>query len=254
AQGRRPRGPLGLGTEFEYVRDYSSDDDIRQVNWRATVRLGRPMSNQYRLDQERDVLLVIDTGRLMAAPLGDRTRLDAAIDAAVAVAAVADVLGDRCGVVAFAGSIRRRLAPRRGGSRGVIEAVHDLEPVADDSDYELAFRTVAGGKRALVLVLTDLLDEAAARSLLAAVPVLGRRHAVVIASVADPDLVALLRTPPARAEDAYAQAVAVELADGRSTVVAQLGRSGASIVDTSPGQLAAACVAAYLRLKARARL
>ena len=47
-QGISARGPLGLGTEFELVRDYLPDDDIRQVNWRATARLGRPMSNQYR--------------------------------------------------------------------------------------------------------------------------------------------------------------------------------------------------------------
>ena len=47
-EGRLRRGPLGLGTDFESIRDYSPDDDIRQVNWRASARLGRPMSNQYR--------------------------------------------------------------------------------------------------------------------------------------------------------------------------------------------------------------
>ena len=47
-QGITARGPLGLGTEFELVRDYLPDDDVRQVNWRATARMGRPMSNQYR--------------------------------------------------------------------------------------------------------------------------------------------------------------------------------------------------------------
>src|SRR5207244_3259584 len=40
----RARGPLGLGTEFESVRDYQPDDDIRQVNWRASQRMERPMS------------------------------------------------------------------------------------------------------------------------------------------------------------------------------------------------------------------
>ena len=35
--GRLTRGPLGLGTEFESIRDYLPDDDIRQVNWRATA-------------------------------------------------------------------------------------------------------------------------------------------------------------------------------------------------------------------------
>ena len=63
-QGATARGPLGLGTEFELIRDYQPDDDIRQVNWRATARLGRPMSNQYRLEQDRDLQLLIDAGRL----------------------------------------------------------------------------------------------------------------------------------------------------------------------------------------------
>src|SRR5687768_62863 len=95
------RGPLGLGTDFESIRDYLPDDDIRQVNWRATARTGRPMSNQYRVEQDRNVICCIDAGRLMAAPVsapvppGPRpveppsvplTRLDAALDAAVAVA------------------------------------------------------------------------------------------------------------------------------------------------------------------------
>ena len=67
----------------------------------------------------------------------------------------------------------------------MARALFDLEPVDADSDYELAFRSVAGGKRAFVLVLTDLVDEAAARSLLDAMPVLARRHAVCVASVRD---------------------------------------------------------------------
>src|SRR5207244_12967529 len=90
--GLRTRGPLGLGTEFESVRDYLPDDDVRQINWQATERLGRPMSNQYRVERDRDFVCVVDCGRLMAAPLGSGTRLDAAVDAAVAVAAVAEEL------------------------------------------------------------------------------------------------------------------------------------------------------------------
>ncbi len=258
-QGRRPRGPLGLGTEFEYVREYAPDDDIRQVNWTATARVGRPMSNQYRLDQERDVVLLLDAGRLMAAPITKAdghpaTRLDLAVDAAVAVAAVADVLGDRSGVVAFASTILRRLPPGRASGSRVVDAVFDLEPRPEESDHELAFRTVGGGKRALVLVLTDLLDEAAARSLVAAVPILTRRHAVVVAGIADPDVAAILRTAPTRPEDASAQAVAVELVDARRRAVAQLTRAGASVVETTPDTLSERCVAEYLRLKARARV
>ena len=120
-QGATARGPLGLGTEFELIRDYEPDDDIRQVNWRATARLGRPMSNQYRLEQDRDLLLLLDAGRLSAAPLGQpsTTVLDAGLDAAAALAFVADELGDRTGAVAFDDEVRDRApaAPRRRPAR-----------------------------------------------------------------------------------------------------------------------------------------
>ena len=69
--GLRTRGPLGLGTDFESIRDYLPDDDVRQINWIATSRVGRPMSNEYRIEQDRDVVCLLDAGRLMAAPLGN---------------------------------------------------------------------------------------------------------------------------------------------------------------------------------------
>jgi uncharacterized protein (DUF58 family) len=252
--GRLTRGPLGLGTDFESIRDYLPDDDIRQVNWRATARLGRPMSNQYRVEQDRDVVCLLDMGRLMAAPLGDRTRLDATVDAATAVALVADEVGDRAGVIAFDDRVRRRLPPARGGGDAVVRAVFDIEPTMVDSDYELAFRTVGGGKRAFVLVLTDLLEEAAAQPLVDAVPVLARRHAVVVAGVADPDLEQMVHTPPRAPADVYAAAVALDVLDARARVAAQLRREGAEVIEAAPDLLPNACVGAYLRAKARARL
>ena len=252
--GLLARGPLGLGTEFETVRDYQPDDDIRQVNWAATARTGRPMSNQYRIEQDRDVVCLLDSGRLMSAPIGDRTRLDAALDALTAVVLVADELGDRSGVVAFDSEIRRRVATGRRNSDAVIGAVYDLEPRATDTDYEIAFHMVGSAKRALVVVFTDLLDEAAARSLVAAVPVLARRHAVVVASVRDPDVERAVQTAPRDRNDVYRAAVALELLDGRRRVVGELRRTGAEVVEAAPSHLATACVHAYLRLKSHARI
>jgi uncharacterized protein (DUF58 family) len=252
--GRITRGPLGLGTDFESIREYLPDDDIRQVNWQATARVGRPMSNQYRVEQDRDVMCVVDVGRLMAAPLEDHTRLDVALDAVTAVAAVANVLGDRCGALAFDSKVRRHVSPRRSGGDDVVRALFDLEPSNIDSDYELAFRSVSGSKRSLVLVMTDLLEEAAARPLIEAVPVLSRRHHVIIASAADPDLDAMITTPPTSERDVYSAAVALDVVGARRRVALQLQRSGARVVEAEPKRLGAACVGAYLAAKARARL
>jgi uncharacterized protein (DUF58 family) len=252
--GERTRGPLGLGTEFESIRDYLPDDDVRQINWQATARLGRPMSNQYRIEQDRDVICLVDAGRLMASPLRDRTRLDAAIDATAAVAAVADEVGDRCGAILFDAAVRSTVAPRHRGARTVIKAIFDAEPTSADSDYQLAFRRVGASKRAFVIVLTDLLEEVAARPLLDAVPVLRRHHAVAIASCSDTDLAALIQTEPQSPSDVYEAAVAADVLEARANVIAKLRRAGADVIEAPPERLGAACVAAYLRAKARARL
>jgi len=129
-----------------------------------------------------------------------------------------------------------------------------VEPTAVDSDYELAFRAVGSGKRAFVLVLTDLLEETAAQPLLDAMPVLARRHAVVVAGVTDPDLERMVHAPPQSPADVYTAAVALEVLDARARVAARLRRTGADVVEARPDLLPNACVGAYLRAKARARL
>lgn len=259
--GFRGRGPLGLGTEFESIREYLPDDDVRQVNWPATQRMGRPMSNQYRLESDRDVICLVDCGRLMAAPTPasegrppDRTRLDVALDAVAAVGLVADEVGDRCGAVAFDDGVRRLLRPRRAGGDAVVRALFDLESTPIDSDYELAFRTVKGAKRALVIVLTDVLEESAAGPLVDAVPVLTRRHAVVVASASDLELELMVSTPPRRSLDVYAAATALDVLDARARVGRRLGAAGAQVLEAPADRLGAACVRTYLMAKARARL
>ena len=135
---------------------------------------------------------MVDAGRLSAAPLpaaGAAVRptvLDACLDALTAVALVADEVGDRCGAIAFDDEVRVGDPPRPRAGAAVVRALFDLQPRAGRLRLRAAFRRVEGAKRAFVLVLCDLLEESAARPLVEAMPVLTRRHAVVVASPADP--------------------------------------------------------------------
>jgi uncharacterized protein (DUF58 family) len=219
------------------------------------------MSNQYRTEQDRDVVLVLDAGRLSAAPLPAPapdavvpTVLDACLDALTAVALVADEVGDRCGAIAFDDEVRAAIKPGRAQGTAVVRALFDVQPSGSDSDYDLAFRRVEGAKRAFVLVLCDLLEETAARPLVAAMPVLTRRHAVVVASPADPALAAHTATAPRTAGDVARTAVALEVRAARDRAAALVRGAGAQVVEAPADRLPRACVAAYLRAKARARV
>ena len=212
------------------------------------------MSNQYRLEQDRDLILLIDAGRLSRAPLQNATILDAELDAASALAFVADELGDRTGAVAFDDDVRVALTPQRRGGQTVVRALYDLEASTADSDFELAFRRAEGSKRALVVVLCDLLEEAAARPLVRAVPVLtqtarrGRRQPV------GPRPGGARQGRGRPAQPTHGRPSPATSSQARARAAAQVRAAGARVIEAPPDRLPATLVATYLRAKSRAIL
>jgi uncharacterized protein (DUF58 family) len=249
----RARNRLGLGTEFEAIREYSPDDDIRQVNWVASSRAGRTLSNQYRIDENRDVVCMVDTGRLMASPVGELTRLDVALDAMTVLCVEAEESQDRVGALAFAGEVQRQLSPRRFGTAAIVDAFYDLEPTEIESDYERAFIAVGRHKRALVVVFTDLVDETVGRSLLSACQVLRRRHAVMVVSCYDDDLAAVVANEPDDLAAVLRTSVALDLVHAKNRVASLLRAMGVVVVEAPASRLGSASVRAYFTLQRRAR-
>jgi uncharacterized protein (DUF58 family) len=250
----RVRNRLGVGTDFEAIRDYSPDDDIRQVNWVASARTGRPMSNQYRIDENRDVVCLIDMGRLMASPVGEVDRLDVALDAMTILCVEAEESQDRVGALAFSNEVHRQLSPRRYGTAAIVDALYDLATSEVESDYERAFIAVGRHKRALVVLFTDLVDESASRALLAACPILTRRHALMVVSCRDPDLERAIATSPTDTYDVLRTSIVIDLIRTKDRVRYQLESMGVVVVEADAENLGSACVRSYLALKARARL
>lgn len=243
--GQSLRGPLGLGTDFEALREYRPDDDVRQVNWRATARMGRPMSNTYRVEQSRRVLLALDCGRVVAAPLAGRlSRLDIAVDAAAAVALSADRVGDRVGLIAYDDGLRAMVRPATSGGRHVLRALADLEPRLVDSDPDLLANGLPRGQRTTVLIFTDLLDVSAVRSLVAALPGIASRHTVSVLSVLDDDLELVLRRPVRSMRRAALVAAAADLIEARLQAASLLRRAGARVIEARADALPAAAVRA----------
>ena len=83
---------------------------------------------------------------------------------------------------------------------------------------------------------------------------LARRHVVVVAGTTDPDLDAIIRDAARSPADVFAAAVALDVLEARRRVTALLQHAGAVVVEARPDSFSAACVSAYLKAKARARL
>ncbi|MCU1350498.1 MAG: hypothetical protein JWO56_3528, partial [Acidobacteria bacterium] len=114
--GIRSAPRLGKGREFDRLRDYVSDDDYRDIAWRASARHGRLIVREFRIDRSQDVLLCLDHGHRMAARVEQITRLDHAINAALLLGYICNRMEDRVGIVSFATDVDKGLAANRGAS------------------------------------------------------------------------------------------------------------------------------------------
>lgn len=256
--GLRSAKGRGGGTEFDQLREYGVDDEVRRIDWAATARSGKAMVRTYRAERNQNVLLLLDNGRVMAGQVAEVPRVEHAMDALMCLTTVATRVGDRCGLLAFDRSVRSVLPARSGRDQlgRVAEAMFDLEPVLAESDYRGAFTQALARfrRRSLIVLFTDLVEQAVGESLLPALPLLVRHHIVLIAAVRDPDVVRWATQPPRAPRDAYrAAAATMSLAD-RERATARLRGLGAVVIDAPPDQLAPRLVDSYLDLKARGGL
>jgi uncharacterized protein (DUF58 family) len=256
--GIRPTSVRGEGTDFDSLREYHRDDEFRRINWRATARAGKPISNIYREERNQRVLILVDAGRTMATSIDGASRFELAIDSCVALAELAGNLGDQTGMLAFAKQPIALVGPRTGrvNSRRILDQLFDVYPTLEASNYQSAFSALLSqfSRRALLVLLTELTEPGAMQTLFQAMPALVTRHLVVVGSVIDPLVLGLSTSAVTSSEQVYRKAAAQSTLDTRATAALRLRSMGATVIDTNPGELPGRLADEYLRIKARGRL
>ena len=247
----------GQGTEFDSLRDYVSGDDPRSIDWRASARRSDIAVRTWRPERDRQLLLVLDTGRTSAARVGDEPRLDAGIDAALLLTAVARHAGDRVALLAHDRSLRAAVDAGRAGESlaAVVRAVAPVHPQLFETDMRAvvnqALRRLR--RRSLVVLFTSIEPAVVLEGLLPALAPLIRRHVVVVANVADP-AVDDLRRDRSDAAAVYTAAAAEAADNDRRTMTWALRRRGVVVSEAPPETFASHVVDTYLDLKAAGRL
>ncbi|WP_320782694.1 DUF58 domain-containing protein [Streptomyces sp. CRN 30] len=247
----------GQGTEFDSLREYVPGDDTRSIDWRATARQTTVAVRTWRPERDRHILVVLDTGRTSAGRVGDAPRLDASMDAALLLAALASRAGDRVDLLAYDRRVRALVQGRTSNDvlPSLVSAMATLEPELVETDARgLTATALRTAPRSSLIVLLTTLDAAPIEEgLLPVLPQLTQRHTVVVASVADPH-VARMATSRGTTESVYEAAAAAQAQAERDRTADQLRRHGVTVVDATPEDLAPALSDAYLALKSAGRL
>jgi len=242
-------------TELDHLREYVRGDDPRHVNWKATARRDVPITNQYRAERGQPVWTLLDTGRVMKMPFEQMTLLDHAVNAALAVSAVALQKDDRAGLVTFSDEVHRALPPEQRGRQlhALQEALYHVGTGFAESSVErlAAFMRRKAPRRGLLLLFTNFATRSALDRQLPYLKDLAQRHTVVVIFFENAALRDLRDRAPETTEAIYHQTIAEQFAHEKRRVVRTLRRHGCQAVLTAPEDLTTATLNKYLELKAR---
>ncbi|WP_341942519.1 DUF58 domain-containing protein [Microbacterium sp. LWH10-1.2] len=247
----------GQGTEFDSLREYVRGDDVRSIDWRATARAGTTMLRTWRPERDRHVVIIIDTGRTAAARVGDGTRVDAALEAALLLAALATRAGDHVHLLMYDRVVRARVTGVDGAALlpALTDAMAPVHARLVDTDWPSAFAAVRTltTRPSLIVVLTAQDAAESARGFLGAFPDASRATSILVGSVTDDGISDLARRRDSR-EEVYLAAAAERTMRDAENVADAIRRAGGEAIASDPETLPPRIADRYLELKAAGRL
>ncbi len=251
--GVRVERHRGDGSEFDHLREYVPGFDIRALDWKASARHGKMLCREMRAERNRQVILAIDSGRLMNEPLHGVPRLDHAINAGLTLAFISLHVGDWVGLFSFDDKLRHYCAPVKG--RGSIGKLNDTASrimySTRETNFTLSLMELARRqtRRALVVVMTDFVDTTTAELMVENLMRLSRRHLILFVAMQDPMLHDTSDRRPASLLSLHRGVVAHHMLQEHELVIRRLRRSGIHCISALPGQISTGLIDRYLEFK-----
>lgn len=256
--GLRLSRQRGEGTEFDSLRAYALGMDMRDVDWKASARHHALRVRHYRHERNQNVVICVDTGRLMGRRVSNLSRLDHAIHTTLLLAETALRGRDLVSVTAYGAAPRAFIPPssdiRQLGR--VRQALADLEPEPAETNHALGLRALLSKlkRRSFVVVFTDFVDATTAEIMTEYLTEIAKKHFVVFVSLDDPQLENMFEAPAESAQALAEALIKAQLSDQRALVMNRLEHAGIRVVTGSPETGAAMLLRRYLDAKRRGQI
>ena len=176
----------GRGMEFEEVREYQIGDEIRDIDWNVTARMGKPYVKRFVEERELTVVFLVDLSASGAFGSVKRLKNEVAAELCALLAFSAIKNNDKVGLIVFTDCIEMFIPPKKGTSH-VLRLIRELlyftprqtqTNIAEALDYLGRVTT----KRSVVFLISDFLESDFEKPM----RILGKRHDLIAISVVDP--------------------------------------------------------------------
>lgn len=184
----------GRGMDFEELREYIPGDEVRDIDWNVTYRMGRPFVKRYREERELAVVLAIDISASSAFGSLHRSKRQFAAEIAATLAISAARSSDKVALLLFTDQVELFLPPRKG-RRHILRLIREalfFQPKHRQTNIPsaLAFLNHVLHRRCIVFLLTDFLHNLGAaqagRDTVQELGLTNARHDLVCLHLHDP--------------------------------------------------------------------
>lgn len=176
----------GRGMAFSEVREYQYGDDVRDIDWNVTARLGKPYIKVFEEERELTVILMIDVSGSLDFGTYNQTQRQIATEIAATLAFSAIQNNDKIGVIFFTDKIEKFIPPKKGRKHilFIIRELLTFRPKSNLTDVGSAieFMTNAIKKRCTVFLLSDFFDQ---KDFTSQLTIANRKHDVVALQIYD---------------------------------------------------------------------
>src|SRR5512146_2268019 len=148
----------GRGMDVAELRDYIPGDEVRDIDWNVTYRMGRPFVKRYREERELAMVLAVDVSASSVFGSLRRTKREFAAEIAATLAISASRSSDKVALLLFSDRVELFLPPRKG-RRHILRLIREMlffEPRrrATDIPAALAFLNRVLPRRSIVFLRT----------------------------------------------------------------------------------------------------
>lgn len=151
----------GRGMDFEELREYVPGDEVRDIDWNVTYRMGRPFVKRFREERELALVLAVDISASSAFGSLRRSKREFAAEIAGTLAISATRSSDKVALLLFSDQVELFLPPRKG-RRHILRIIREMlffEPRHSGTNIPaaLGFLNRVLHRRSIVFLITDFL-------------------------------------------------------------------------------------------------
>lgn len=246
---------IGHTMEFEQIKEYTTGDDVRNLNWKATAKRNELMVNQFQDEKSQPVYCIIDKGRVMKMPFNHFSLLDYAINATLVMSNIALKKQDKAGMFTFSRKVADRVIAQRRSSQMnlILETLYNVATDFSESDFSRLYIDIKRSikQRSLMLLFTNFETLDSLHRQLAYLQAINKTHLLVVIFFENTELKEFAGKRAASTREIFEKTIAEKFIYEKKLIVNELHKYGIHTILTAPEDLTVNTINKYLEIKAR---